>query len=138
MNFYTHNGRFHADEITAWAIFKQVFSRAVLHRVSELPEKKDDDVFVDISRKYDPDNGYFDHHQGKLFRVSKGQGFPLASAGMIWAYYGKLFIQSVLGNVSPADKHFIWERVDRLFITGIDLNDVESTYYHEGHSKYGP
>lgn len=76
----THNGTFHADEITAIALI-QIFVDPMVS-IDRVPHqstinKADYDYVIDIGRQYDPTKGLFDHHQW--------QGGK-SSAGLIWEY----------------------------------------------------
>lgn len=63
----THNGRFHADEITAVAVWKTFVNNKVL-LVRTFDEElfslfKDKGfIFMDVAREYDPERLLFDHH----------------------------------------------------------------------------
>ena len=76
----THNGTFHADEITAIALL-QIFTkdRYSITRVPHQSELKRADFTIDIGKILDPSLGLFDHHQYEL---------GLSSAGLIWLYLG--------------------------------------------------
>lgn len=74
----THNGIFHADEVTAIALLKLFGNDEVL--VTRLKHETKDfssyDMVIDIGRKFDGKK-YFDHHQYKGGK---------SSAGLIWEY----------------------------------------------------
>lgn len=76
----THNGTFHADEITAIALL-QVFKPAQ-YSIKRLPHQSENlsaDYVIDIGREYD-NITKFDHHQWEGGK---------SSAGLIWEYIGK-------------------------------------------------
>ena len=77
----THNGIFHADEVTAIALLKVFLDEDV--EVTRLPHQAEDfssfDMVIDIGLRFDG-RRYFDHHQNKGGR---------SSAGLIWEYIGK-------------------------------------------------
>lgn len=76
----THSGPFHADDVLAWAlilVFLDPSARVI--RTRDMAELRKADLVFDVGGKYDPDNGWFDHHQ------SSYQG-PLSSAGMLLAW----------------------------------------------------
>jgi len=80
----THNGVFHADEITAIALLS-LFGKTLVvpERLNHQTESLDGyDYVIDIGRKSDGIK-YFDHHQNK-----RGK----SSAGLIWDY-----VQNTLG-----------------------------------------
>ena len=76
----THNGVFHADEVSAVALLK-IFNDDEIE-VERVPHQFDNfskyDMVIDISKKYDGKK-YFDHHQNKGGK---------SSAGLIWDYIG--------------------------------------------------
>ncbi len=75
----THNGQFHADEITAIALLKSFYPEHIfkIKRIPHQAEIPENAYFViDIGRKYDGQK-FFDHHQWKHGK---------SSAGLIWDY----------------------------------------------------
>ena len=76
----THNGIFHADEVTAIALLKLFKQEDIV--VSRLEHGTKDffdfDMIIDIGRKFDGVK-YFDHHQYKGGK---------SSAGLVWEYLG--------------------------------------------------
>lgn len=100
----THDGTFHADEITAVALllFFGCIDRDKIVRTRD-PEKLQECEYVcDVGGVYDPKRKRFDHHQTEY------QG-TLSSAGMVWlylkneglasdelyAYFQRMLVQSV-------------------------------------------
>lgn len=80
-SFGTHDGTFHADEVTACALlilFNQIDENKVI-RTRDPTSLKQCEFVCDVGGKYDPANKLFDHHQ------SDYQG-GLSSAGMILLY----------------------------------------------------
>jgi len=76
----THNGIFHADEVTAIALLK-IFKTPTI-KITRVPHSTKDfnifDMVIDISKKFDGKK-FFDHHQYKGGK---------SSAGLIWEYLG--------------------------------------------------
>lgn len=131
MNIYTHAGRFHADEVTAYAILSMCFSALELHRLEDIDDLGTDGIVIDIGRRWDPEKGLFDHHQGYFQRPN---GIPYASAGMVWDYYGLMAIYALLGgNLDDSVYYSIKDEVDKSFIQGIDAHDAANTYRVEGY-----
>jgi uncharacterized UPF0160 family protein len=93
----THNGIFHADEVTAVALLRVFVDNDV--RVTRLPHQyasfNDFDMVIDMGRRYDGKK-YFDHHQNRGGK---------SSAGLIWEYIGK-------GEAYPKISKFV-EMIDR-------------------------
>lgn len=80
-SFGTHDGTFHADEVTACAlleVFGLIDSDKII-RTRLLSELKTCEYVCDVGGIYDPEQKRFDHHQVDY----KG---PLSSAGMILEY----------------------------------------------------
>lgn len=69
MKILTHAGQAHADEIMAIALIlikeKVALDAAEIVRVNNCEPEKcvDADFVVDVGRKHEPANGWFDHHQ---------------------------------------------------------------------------
>jgi len=77
----THNGTFHADEVTAIALL-HIFRGVDYTNVKRVPHQTlefDDGYVLDIGRTYNPDKLLFDHHQSKELP---------SSAGLVWKYLG--------------------------------------------------
>jgi len=76
----THNGSFHADEVTAIALLK-IFTNDnfKITRTRDNKTISGSDITVDVGGAYNPENNQFDHHQIDY----KG---TLSSAGMIFEY----------------------------------------------------
>ncbi len=107
-SFGTHDGSFHADEVTACALLlmHDLIDRDKIFRTRE-PDKLDSCEFVcDVGGFYDPERKLFDHHQ-----VEYRGG--LSSAGMILKY---------LKDERYLDE-FTYEHLNRSIIHGIDLHD---------------
>lgn len=80
LNLFTHNGVFHADEVSAIALLEVFGLRINVIRVPHKTESFPDTAFVvDIGKKFDGIR-LFDHHQNKGGK---------SSAGLIWDYIGE-------------------------------------------------
>lgn len=77
----THDGSFHADEVTACALLVvfDLIDKDKIFRSRDLQELSRREFVCDVGGIYDPSIKRFDHHQ------SEYQG-DLSSAGMIWLY----------------------------------------------------
>lgn len=80
-SFGTHDGRFHADEVTACAllILFDLIDRDKIHRTRDPAVLSTCDYVCDVGGVYDPQQKFFDHHQADY----RG---TLSSAGMVLAY----------------------------------------------------
>lgn len=77
----THDGTFHADEVTACALLMlfQLIDQNKIIRTRDLDQLARCEFVCDVGGFYDPSQKLFDHHQADY------QG-PLSSAGMILKY----------------------------------------------------
>lgn len=73
----THSGKFHADDVLAWALIKEFLdSNANLIRTRDEEKIKQADIVFDVGGIFDEETMRFDHHQ------SSYQG-EFSSAGMV-------------------------------------------------------
>ena len=100
---WTHNGKFHADDVFSSALLLYINPEIVISRGNKVPEDFDGIVF-DIGR------GRYDHHQ-KDSRVREN-GVPYAAFGLLWEVLGK----EILGEE-------LAEKMDESFIQPLDIND---------------
>jgi uncharacterized UPF0160 family protein len=134
MKFYTHGGRHHADEVFAAAIAELAFpSELEIIRLEDINDIPDDGIVADIGRVYDPMANKFDHHQEI---IPRDDGYPYASAGLVWRTYGHAAIKQLLGtNENTTD--FIHKYVDNALIKGIDAHDADNQYKVSSYSRAG-
>jgi uncharacterized UPF0160 family protein len=107
-SFGTHNGMFHADEVTACALLI-VFDRVDLSKVIRTRDTEllaQCDYVCDVGGVYDPASRRFDHHQLEY------QG-EMSSAGMVWLY---------LRDTGAVDQK-LYDYVNRQLILGVDAHD---------------
>lgn len=107
-SFGTHNGAFHADEVTACAllIVTQLIDKDKIIRTRDHTKLQTCDYVCDVGGIYDPDKHLFDHHQADY----TGQW---SSAGMILQY-----LRST-GHLSNEEYHFL----NHSLIQGVDAHD---------------
>lgn len=124
----THSQGFHADDVTAYAILKEVLTKRgetweiIRSREPEIIETGD--IVFDIGNSYDPELNRFDHHQkGKA--GARDNGIYYASAGLIWKHFGK----------ELCSNEVVWKMVDRDLISEIDAVDNGQTYMGKSFSK---
>jgi uncharacterized UPF0160 family protein len=107
-SFGTHDGTFHADEVTACALLIHYGlidkEKVIRTRKKELLDQCE--FVCDVGGEYDPSRKKFDHHQVSY------QG-NLSSAGMVWAYLREQKI------VDEALYHYL----NRSLIQGVDAHD---------------
>ena len=107
-----HNGRFHADDAFAVAIFKLIDPDIKIIRTRNHKELEEADVRIDVGRKYNPDTGDFDHHQEE-FKEKRENGIPYTSAGLVWRDLGKKLVSSEEG----------FNYIDETLIQPVDAQD---------------
>lgn len=120
----THGNGFHADDVTAYAILKEVLTKR--GEAWELERSRDPEIIAtgdmvfDIGDVYDPATNHYDHHQrGKA--GARENGIYYASAGLIWKHFG----------MELCSNQRVWEMIDRGIICEIDAVDNGQTYIGE-------
>lgn len=117
----THSGGFHADELLSCALLKRLYPDAQVVRTRD-PDwitPAADRLVFDVGGACDPAAGIFDHHQrpGPL----REDGRPYSSFGLIWAHFGRAFMETL--NVPSGDADVIHKRMDTEFVLPVDLLD---------------
>lgn len=107
-SFGTHDGSFHADEVTACALLLlfDIIDLDKVVRSRENDELSQCDYICDVGGVYDPARRLFDHHQQDY------QG-PLSSAGMVLSYLFQL------GVINLKQRDFF----EYSLIMGVDAHD---------------
>lgn len=108
----THGGTFHADEVLACAIIRNLFGELPVERKFQVTDEEMEDPHVcvlDIGRVYDPSRGLFDHHQSS--------GLPacnvlVANAFIVDIELRELLVVKMLQYVSDVDCGVIVEEDD--------------------------
>jgi len=120
----THNGKFHADEVTATAVLQQVFGRENLEivRSRDLTVIDSADVVYDVGGIYDPGRRRYDHHQNGALK--RENGLTYSALGLVWLHYGEVYCD---GDTRVA------ARIDQVLVRGIDARDNgELSVAHDG------
>ena len=120
-SFGTHNGSFHADEVTACSLL------LLTDRIDkdQIVRSRDPSVLerceyvCDVGGVYNPELKRFDHHQPDY----RG---PLSSAGMILLY---------LRDTGSLDKH-TYEYFNRSLILGVDAHDNGVAKLEQGTTSF--
>ena len=136
MIYYTHRGTNHEDEQVGCAISELAGRTLAFKRVSSFDEVEDDGVVADIFRIYNPEKEHYDHHQDFLTRED---GYPYASAGLMWKHYGRNAIKNIIAE-DLSDKWIeeIHKMVDENFIKGVDACDADPDYQLNASCSAGP
>jgi uncharacterized UPF0160 family protein len=112
MQLGTHNGKFHADDVFAIAILKQLYPDAQVLRTRNASVLNECDIVVDVG------GGPYDHHSTD--KVYRDNDIPYASAGLIWRDFGQRVVEQY---VSSGETTTLVTRVDEKLMQGIDAND---------------
>ncbi len=111
----THSGIFHADEVMASVILKQ------LHEEVEIKRSRDPRDFDQADIVFDVGDGEFDHHNDdKEYREN---GIPYAACGLIWRAYGLDLIKKIGGKLSEKHVDEVFKSIDGSIIESIDAID---------------
>lgn len=133
--YFTHKGYNHEDEQVGCAICELAGRTTSFQRVDDIEQCSPNGVIADIFRVYDPEKERYDHHQEFLIRDN---GYPYASAGLLWKHYGKKAIKNVIKEELSQDWiDEIHEMVDQRFMIGVDAFDADSEYKIEGSCSAG-
>ena len=135
-----HNGNFHADDCTAFAILSEVYPNNDLIRTRDPVALALCDFRIDVGGQYDGTTD-FDHHQRDFAEFRPGEkegdrGIKYASAGLIWKHFGRAFIASRNSDLTDEQADFILREIDEQFIRYIDANDNGITLGDENLPTY--
>lgn len=116
-SFGTHDGTFHADDVSACALLLTVglIDRDKIFRTRDPQILKRCEYVCDVGGIYSAEAKRFDHHQVEY----RGD---LSSAGMIWGY---LLDQKL---ITPP----VYEHLNRSVIIGVDAHDNGRVLHEEG------
>ena len=120
-SFGTHDGSFHADEVTACALLL-LFGKIERGRVVRTRDEKklaECEYVCDVGGEYDTKKKRFDHHQAEY------QG-PMSSAGMVLLYLKQH------GNIDPD----LYEHLNRALILGVDAHDNGVAKFESGTATF--
>ncbi len=102
----THSGKFHCDEVFAYAVLRLALDlqqpgadhRLLRTRNAALIETAD--IVWDVGSIFDAASNRFDHHQrGAPLRED---GTPFSAAGLVWQVYGERAVAALLGPTGAA------------------------------------
>lgn len=120
----THDGQFHADEVTACMMLKTLYPDLSLVRSRDDSAINNADFVVDVGKVYDPVRNRFDHHQeGCLEYIDDAKWIPLSSAGMVYKKFGREFIKKFYKFDDQADLDDVYKQFYQAFIQEIDAID---------------
>lgn len=120
-SFGTHNGHFHADEVTACALlilFDKV-NLDLIFRTRDAAVLQGSEYVCDVGGKYDVENKLFDHHQADYIG-------ELSSAGMILLY--------LKDQKTISEELYLF--LNRFFIMGVDAHDIGNVQLKTGFCSF--
>jgi uncharacterized UPF0160 family protein len=98
----THNGKFHCDEVFAYAVLRHALGvhqpgvDHILVRTRDAAQIAGGDVVWDVGLRFDAAADRFDHHQRGA--PERPCGTPFSSAGLVWQSYGRRAVAALLGG----------------------------------------
>lgn len=126
-----HNGNFHADDATAYAILNKIFPENELIRTRDPEVLEQCNYRVDVGSKYNNTTD-FDHHQREFTEVRPNHDhIKYASAGLVWKKFASDYIKLEVSNISEEQIQRIKEIVDYSFIRYVDANDNGISLFNE-------
>lgn len=117
----THSGKFHTDDVLAYAIALKYFNgkeplQLIRSRSDEVITGAD--IVFDVGGMYDPATHRYDHHQvGRA--GARTNTIPYAACGLIWKHFGKA--------LCTTDE--VWTIVDEDLVQGVDAIDNGTSLY---------
>ena len=96
----THGGKFHCDEVFAYAVLRLALGLSgpgrdhVLLRTRQAAAIETATVVWDVGFAYDAAANRFDHHQRGA--PARADGTPFSSAGLVWQAYGEQAVAALL------------------------------------------
>ena len=122
LNWGTHNGIFHCDEVVAIAILEVTYAERLINvvRTRDPQELEQLDLVVDIG------GGMFDHHMAG-FNVRRITGEKYASAGLVWKNFAEKAIKSVMDDIQifidDDEIEKVKQRIDKEVMIPVDMED---------------
>ncbi len=124
----THNGSFHADELTACVILSLLYEDIKIIRSRNLETLEQGDIVIDVSGQFDLEK-HFDHHP-KEFTKTRADNIKYATAGLIWEFYGRKLLKKYITDKFDNAIAFTdvvlekaWTYIENNFMQYIDLSD---------------
>lgn len=96
----THSGKFHCDDVFAYAVLRLALGAHTLLRSRNPEALASADVVWDVGSRFDEAAGRFDHHQ--IGAPVRPDGTPFSSAGLIWRVYGVRAVAALIGDTFAA------------------------------------
>jgi uncharacterized UPF0160 family protein len=123
----THSGKFHCDEVFAYAVLRLALGLREPGADHTLLRTRKPDLIAsanivwDVGTQYDPATQRFDHHQrGAPLRQD---GTPFSSAGLVWQVYGERAVAALLPPEAAGFALAIATELDTKLVRRIDELD---------------
>jgi uncharacterized UPF0160 family protein len=110
----THDGKFHADEVMATAILKEIF-------ITELTRTRNKKILDGLDIIYDVNGGELDHHG--IDKVLREDGIPFSSCGLVWNKFGRDVLRFKDEALNEQEIDEVFNFIDRSLLEGIDALD---------------
>jgi uncharacterized UPF0160 family protein len=145
LHIVTHDGRFHADEVCAFAMLQKLYETVQPHGSTLISRTRNKDlinqgdVVIDVGQKYNPKKFLFDHHQ-ELFKHTyqlANCDVPLSAFGLIYKHFGPDYIKHVYkdlidyNSLAEKDKDDLLHSIYRNVILEIDTGDNNITIFEK-------
>lgn len=105
----THNGKFHVDEVCAYAMLNYLIPNNVLIRTRDPVVMQNSDFVIDVGQIYDHDKCRYDHHQSTFNVPFNDKSYiKLSASGLIYKHYGQLLIDKYCQSkniIAPTNAH---------------------------------
>jgi len=123
----THSGKFHCDEVLAYAVLRLALGLCApgvdhtLLRTRDAAAIEAADLVWDVGSVFDEAANRFDHHQrGAPVRED---GTPYSAAGLVWRVYGERAVAALLPGEASAFAGPVAGRIDETMIRRVDEID---------------
>jgi uncharacterized UPF0160 family protein len=123
----THSGKFHCDEVLAYAVLRLALGRRepgvdhALVRTRDAAVIEAADLVWDVGSIFDGEKNRFDHHQrGAPVRED---GTPYSAAGLVWRVYGERAVAALLPDGAASFAGPVAARIDETMIRRVDEID---------------
>jgi len=124
----THSGVFHADEVMASVIIKQIYDNVEIVRSRNQEDFDRADIVFDVG------GGDYDHHSDN--QEYRENGIPYAACGLIWREFGPKLIKKFKPSFSEDQIEEVFYSVDKSVIESIDA--IDNGYYVEKDEVHMP
>ncbi|KAI5147975.1 hypothetical protein ENBRE01_0035 [Enteropsectra breve] len=124
MQFGTHDGTFHYDEILATAVLLELWPKTPIIRTRDAEQLAKCNIVYDVGGVFDPQNNRFDHHQSSFVETySEQYNIKLSSAGLIYKYFCDALFKKYSFEASSEVREYVKDKIYREFFLFADALD---------------